>query len=64
MYYNVLQVFHDVLLCLKMFSVLCNDQHRRIGDPAAVDRLKDCDNAAGIGDSSSEIGDDATGIVF
>ena len=36
---------------------------RRIDDRAAADHLKDCDNAAGIGDNSAEIGDDAAGIV-
>ena len=28
-----------------------------------VDRLRDHDNAAGIGDNSAEIGDDAAGII-
>ena len=59
MYHNVLQVFHDVLLCLTMFSESCNDRHRRIVDRVAVDRLRDHDNAAGIGDNSAEIGNDA-----
>ena len=30
---------------------------------AAADRLRDRDIAAGIGDNSAEIGDDAAGIV-
>ena len=54
----------------KMFSELRNDRHRRISDRAAADRLRDRDNAAGIGYNSSEISensaeicDDATGIV-
>ena len=47
-----------------MFSESRNDRrHRRIGDRVAADRLKDHDNAAGIGDNSAEIGDDAAGIV-
>ena len=29
MYNNILQVFHDVLLCLTMFSESRNDRHRR-----------------------------------
>ena len=29
----------------------------------AADRLRDCDNAAGIGNNSAEIGDGAAGIV-
>ena len=33
-----------------------------IGDRAAADRLRDCDNSAGIGDNSAEIGDGAAGI--
>ena len=53
-----------------MFSESRNDRRRRIGDRAAADRLKDRDNAAGIGDNSAEIGnnyaeigDGAAGIV-
>ena len=34
-----------------------------IGDRVAADRLRDRDNAAGIGNNSTEIGDDAAGIV-
>ena len=52
MYHNVLQVFHDVLLCFMMFSKLRNDRHRR--PPSA----------SGIGDNSAEIGDDGAGIVI
>ena len=47
-----------------------NDRCRRIDDRAAADRLRDRDNAAGIGDNSAEIGnnsaeigDGAAGIV-
>ena len=47
-----------------MFSESCNDRRRRrIGAHAAADRLRDRDNAAGIGDNSAEIGDGAAGIV-
>ena len=46
-----------------MFSESHNDRYRRIGDCAAADRLRDSDNAAGIGDNSAEIGDCAAGIV-
>ena len=46
-----------------MFSESRNDRRRRLGDRAAVDRLRDSDNAAGIGDNYAEIGDDAAGIV-
>ena len=60
---NVLQVFHDVLLCFTMFSESRNDRHCRIGDCMAVDRLRDCENSAGIGDNSAEIGDDTAGII-
>ena len=41
-YHNVLQVFHDVLLCLTIFKQVFNDRHRRIGDLAA---LRERDNA-------------------
>ena len=65
MYHNVLQVFHDVLLCLSMFSESSNDRHRRIGERAAADSLRDRDNSAGIGDNSAGISNnsDAAGIV-
>ena len=53
-----------------MFSESRNDRRRHIGNRAAADRLRDCDNATGIGDNSAEIGDnsgeigdDAAGIV-
>ena len=39
-----------------------NDRCRRIGDRAAADRLKDSDNAAGIGDNSAEIGNNSAEI--
>ena len=63
MYHNVLQVFHDVLLCLTMFSEPRNDRQRRIGDRSAANRLRHRDNAAGIGNNFTEIGDDAAGII-
>ena len=46
-----------------MFSESRNDQNRRISDRVATDRLRDRDNAAGIGNNSAEISDDAAGIV-
>ena len=53
-----------------MFSESRNDRRRSIGDRTAADRLRDRDNATGIGDNSAEIGynsaeisDDAAGIV-
>ena len=45
-----------------MFSKSRNDRHRRIGDRAAADCLRDRDNDAGIGDNSAEIGDDSAEI--
>ena len=51
-------------------NVLCLASRATIGDHAAADRLRDRDNAAGIGDNSAEIsdnsaevGDCAAGIV-
>ena len=46
-----------------MFYQSRNDRRRRISDRAATDRLRDHDNAAGIGDNNAEFGDDAAGIV-
>ena len=46
-----------------MFSESRNYRHRRIGDRAAADRLRDRDNSAGIGDNSAEIDDGAAGII-
>ena len=46
-----------------MFSESRNERHLRISNLAATNHLRDCDNAAGIGDNSAEIGDDASGIV-
>ena len=42
-----------------MFSESRNDRRRRIGAGAAADRLRDRDNAAGIGDNSAEICDNS-----
>ena len=63
MYHNLLNLFHDVLLCFMTFSESCNDRRHRIGDCAAKDRLRDRANAAGIGDDFAEIGDGAVGII-
>ena len=45
-----------------MFSESRNDRRRRISARGAADRLRDRDNAAGIGDNSTEIGDNSTEI--
>ena len=45
-----------------MFSESHNDRCRRIGDREAADRLRDHDNAAGIGDNAAEIGDNSAEI--
>ena len=53
-----------------MFSESRNNRRRRISNRASADRLRDRDNAAGIGvnsaeigDNSAEIGDGAAGIL-
>ena len=46
-----------------MFSESRNAWCRCIGDREAADRLRDLENAAGIGNNSTEIGDGAAGIV-
>ena len=48
-------MFNNVLWCLASSTT--------IGDCVATDRLRDRNNAAGIGDNSTEIGDGAAGIV-
>ena len=45
-----------------MFSESRNDRRRRIGDRTEADRLRDRDNATGIGDNSAEIGDSSAEI--
>ena len=50
-------MFNNILRCLVSRATIA------IGDRAAADRLRDRDNAAGIGDNFAEIDDDATGIV-
>ena len=45
-----------------MFSEPRCDRNHRIGDRAAADRLRDRDNAAGIGNNSAEIGDNSAEI--
>ena len=45
-----------------MFSESRNDRRRHIGDRAAADRLRDRDNASGIGDNSAEMGDNSAEI--
>ena len=53
-----------------MLSESRKDRSRCIGESATADRLRDCDNAAGIGvnsaeigENSAEIGDGGAGIV-
>ena len=46
-----------------MFSESRNDQRRRIGDRAAADRLRDRDNAAGIGYGAAGIVDIAANVI-
>ena len=46
-----------------MFSESRNDRRRRIATGVAAERLRDRDNAVGIGDKSAEIGDNSAGIV-
>ena len=58
MYHNVLHVFHDVLLCLASRAAI------GVAASATADRLRDRDNAAGIGNNSAEIGDGAAGIAI
>ena len=71
---HVLLVVHDVLRCITMLYMclaifnnvlLCLASRATIGvaASAAADRLRDRDNAAGIGDNSAEIGAGAAGIV-
>ena len=45
-----------------MFSKWRNDRSRRIGDRAAAERLRNRDNATGIGDNSAEIGNNSAEI--
>ena len=46
-FHNVLEVLHAVLLCFTLFSESRNDRHRRIGNRASDDRLRDRGNSAG-----------------
>ena len=50
-------MFNNVLHCLVSCATV------GISDCVAADRLRDYDNAARISASSTEVGDDATGIV-
>ena len=45
-----------------MFNESRNDRRRHIDDRAAADRLRDRDNAAGIGNNSAEISDNCAEI--
>ena len=59
------QRFTCVSCCFTMFNnvLWCLASRGTIGDRASADRLRDRDNAAGIGDNSAEIGDDSAGIA-
>ena len=48
-------MFYYVLQCFMMLSESRNDRRRRIGARAAVDRLRDRNNAAGIGDNATQV---------
>ena len=50
-------MFNNVLWCLASRAAI------GVAASAPADRLRDRDNAAGIGDNSAEIGDGAAGIV-
>ena len=64
MYHNVLQVFHDVLLCLNnVLQCLVSQAMIGIADHTAANRLRDRDNAAGIGDNSSGLVDIAMKVI-
>ena len=75
MYHNVLRcitMFYDVSQCFTMYRnvlhvfhiVLCLASSATISVATTnADRLRDRDNAAGIGDNSAEIGDGAARIV-
>ena len=62
MFYMCFMMFYYVQQCFMMFSESHNDRCRCIGDRTAPDRLRDRDNAAGIGDNSTEIGDNSAEI--
>ena len=68
MFYNVSECFKCVSWCFAMFNnvLWCLASRATIGVAASAtaDRLRDRDNAAGIGDNSEEIGDGATGIIY
>ena len=65
MFYDVSHCFIRVSYCFTMFNnVLCLASRATIGVAASAtaDRLRDRDNAAGIGDNFAEIGDNSTEI--
>ena len=63
MFYMCFMMFYYVLQCFMMFSQSRNDRPRRIGARAAVDRLRDRDNSAEIGDGAAGIVDIATNVI-
>ena len=64
MFYMCFMMFYYVLQCFMMLSKSRNDRHRRIGARAAVDRFRDRDNFAEIGDNSAEIVDNSAEIAL
>ena len=57
MFYMCFMMFYYVLCCLASRVTI------GVTASAAFDRLRDRDNAVGIGDNSAEIGDGAAGII-
>ena len=65
MYHNVLEVFHDVLLCLTMFYDVERVEQRSASAttrPPIASGNRDHDNAAGIGDNAAENSDDTVAL--
>ena len=57
MFYMCFIMFYYVLWCLESRATI------GVAASATADCLRDCDNAAGIGDNSADIDDGAAGIV-
>ena len=54
-FYDSFLMFYYVYQCFTMFSESRNNRHRRIGDRAAADHLRDRKNPAGIGDNAAKV---------
>ena len=63
MFYMCFMMFYYVLQCFMMLSESRNDRRRSIGARAAVDRLRDRDNSAEIGDGTAGIVDIAANVI-